>query len=31
MDKARTRWEEALKLATEPEEIKKIKEKLGKK
>ncbi|MEW6127157.1 MAG: tetratricopeptide repeat protein [Acidobacteriota bacterium] len=31
MDKARASWEEALKLATEPEEIKKIKEKLGKK
>jgi tetratricopeptide (TPR) repeat protein len=30
-DKARTKWEDALKLATEPEEIKKIKEKLGKK
>ncbi|HJQ67445.1 MAG TPA: tetratricopeptide repeat protein [Blastocatellia bacterium] len=30
-DKARAKWEEALKLATEPEEIKKIKEKLGKK
>ncbi len=30
-DKARVKWEEALKLATEPEEIKKIKEKLGKK
>lgn len=30
-DKARAKWEEALKLATEPEEIKKIKEKLDKK
>ena len=30
-DKARAKWEEALRLATEPEEIKKIKEKLGKK
>ena len=30
-DKARAKWEDALKLATEPEEIKKIKEKLGKK
>jgi tetratricopeptide (TPR) repeat protein len=30
-DKARVKWEEALKLATEPDEIKKIKEKLGKK
>jgi Tfp pilus assembly protein PilF len=30
-DKAREKWEEALKLATEPDEIKKIKEKLGKK
>lgn len=30
-DKARAKWEEALKLATEPDEIKKIKEKLGKK
>lgn len=30
-DKARAKWEEALKLATEPEEMKKIKEKLGKK
>ncbi len=30
-DKARAKWEEALKMATEPEEIKKIKEKLGKK
>jgi tetratricopeptide (TPR) repeat protein len=30
-DKARAKWDEALKLATEPEEIKKIKEKLGKK
>ena len=31
MEKARQKWEDALKLATEPEEIKKIKEKLGKK
>jgi tetratricopeptide (TPR) repeat protein len=31
MDKARVKWEEALKLATEPDEIKKIKEKLGQK
>ena len=31
MDKARAKWEDALKLATEPDEIKKIKEKLGKK
>jgi tetratricopeptide (TPR) repeat protein len=30
-DKARAKWEEALKFATEPEEMKKIKEKLGKK
>ena len=30
-DKARAKWEDALRLATEPEEIKKIKEKLGKK
>ncbi len=30
-EKAREKWEEALKLATEPDEIKKIKEKLGKK
>lgn len=30
-DKAREKWEEALKLATEPDEVKKIKEKLGKK
>jgi len=30
-DKARAKWEDALKLATEPEETKKIKEKLGKK
>ena len=30
-DKAREKWEDALKLATEPDEIKKIKEKLGKK
>ena len=30
-DKARAKWEEALKLATEPGEMKKIKEKLGKK
>jgi tetratricopeptide (TPR) repeat protein len=31
MDKARAKWEDALKLATEPDEIKKIKDKLGKK
>lgn len=31
VDKARGKWEDALKLATEPDEIKKIKEKLGKK
>jgi tetratricopeptide (TPR) repeat protein len=31
MDKARAKWEDALRLATEPDEIKKIKEKLGKK
>jgi len=31
MDKARAKWEDALKLSTDPEEIKKIKEKLGKK
>ncbi|MFY9553941.1 MAG: tetratricopeptide repeat protein [Blastocatellia bacterium] len=31
MEKARAKWEDALRLATEPEEIKKIKEKLGKK
>ncbi|MBI3650117.1 MAG: tetratricopeptide repeat protein [Acidobacteria bacterium] len=31
LDKARAKWEDALKLATEPEEIKKIKAKLGKK
>jgi len=31
MDKARVKWEDALRLATEPDEIKKIKEKLGKK
>ena len=31
MDKARAKWEDALRLATEPEEIKKIKDKLGKK
>jgi tetratricopeptide (TPR) repeat protein len=31
MDKARAKWEDALKLATEPDEIKKIKEKLDKK
>lgn len=30
-DRARAKWEDALLLATEPEEIKKIKEKLGKK
>ncbi len=30
-DKARAKWEDALRLATEPEEIKKIKDKLGKK
>jgi len=30
-EKARAKWEDALKLATEPDEIKKIKEKLGKK
>jgi len=30
-DKARAKWEDALRLATEPEEVKKIKEKLGKK
>lgn len=30
-DKARAKWEDALRLATEPEEIKGIKEKLGKK
>jgi tetratricopeptide (TPR) repeat protein len=30
-DRARSKWEEALRLATEPDEIKKIKEKLGKK
>ena len=30
-DKARAKWEDALRLATEPNEIKKIKEKLGKK
>jgi tetratricopeptide (TPR) repeat protein len=30
-DKARQKWEDALKLATEPDELKKIKEKLGKK
>ena len=30
-DKARAKWEDALRLATEPEEIRKIKEKLGKK
>jgi len=30
-DKARAKWEDALKLATEPDEIKRIKEKLGKK
>ncbi|HJZ66540.1 MAG TPA: tetratricopeptide repeat protein [Blastocatellia bacterium] len=31
MDKARAKWEDALKLSTDPEEIRKIKEKLGKK
>ncbi|MFL6215816.1 MAG: tetratricopeptide repeat protein [Blastocatellia bacterium] len=30
-DKARAKWEDALKLATEPDEIKRVKEKLGKK
>jgi tetratricopeptide (TPR) repeat protein len=30
-DKARAKWEDALKLATEPDEVKRIKEKLGKK
>jgi uncharacterized protein HemY len=30
-DKARAKWEDALRLSTEPEEINKIKEKLGKK
>jgi tetratricopeptide (TPR) repeat protein len=30
-DKARAKWEDALRLATEPDEIRKIKEKLGKK
>jgi tetratricopeptide (TPR) repeat protein len=30
-DKARAKWEDALRLATEPDEIKKIKDKLGKK
>lgn len=30
-DKARAKWEDALKLATEPDEIRRIKEKLGKK
>jgi tetratricopeptide (TPR) repeat protein len=30
-DKARGKWEDALKLATEPDEIRRIKEKLGKK
>ena len=30
-DKARAKWEDALKLATEPDEIKRIKDKLGKK
>jgi len=30
-DKARAKWEDALRLSTEPDEIKKIKEKLGKK
>ena len=31
VDKARAKWEDALKLSTEPDEVKKIKEKLGKK
>jgi tetratricopeptide (TPR) repeat protein len=31
VEKARAKWEEALKLSNDPEEIKKIKEKLGKK
>ncbi|HEY7913642.1 MAG TPA: tetratricopeptide repeat protein [Blastocatellia bacterium] len=31
VEKARVKWEEALKLSNDPEEIKKIKEKLGKK
>jgi tetratricopeptide (TPR) repeat protein len=31
MDKARAKWEDALRLSTDPEETKKIKEKLGKK
>lgn len=31
VDKARAKWEDALRLSTEPDEIKKIKEKLGKK
>ncbi|HSB09567.1 MAG TPA: tetratricopeptide repeat protein [Blastocatellia bacterium] len=31
VEKARAKWEDALKLSTEPDEIKKIKEKLGKK
>jgi len=30
-DKARAKWEDALKLSTEPDEIKKLKDKLGKK
>ena len=30
-EKARSKWEDALRLSTEPEEIKKIKEKLGRK
>ena len=30
-DRARAKWEDALRLSTEPDEIKKIKEKLGKK
>lgn len=30
-EKAKSKWEDALRLATEPDEIKKIKEKLGKK
>jgi len=31
LDKAKAKWEDALKLATEPDEIRKIKEKLGRK
>jgi hypothetical protein len=31
MDKARAKWEDALKLSSDPEETKKIKEKLGRK